>query len=74
MNNILKETRESMGLTQEQLSEKSAVSRQTISLIENNSLDNIKSNTMLKLAMALNRDVGEIFFKEYVVFTQQKEK
>lgn len=74
MKNILKETRESMGLTQEQLAEKSSISRQTISLIENDSLDNIKSTTMVKLAMALNRDVGDIFFKEYVVFTQQKEK
>lgn len=74
MKNILKDTRESLGLTQEQLAEKSNVSRQTISMIENNSLDNIKSTTMLKLAMALNRDVGDIFFREYVVFTQQKKK
>ena len=61
-------------MTQEELSKKSNVARQTISLIENHSLDKIESKTMLKLATALNCDVGDIFFKENVVFTQQKEK
>ena len=62
MNNLLKSKREEAGLTQEQLSKKSNVSRQTISMIENNLIDNIESKTMYKLATALNYDVGDIFF------------
>ena len=71
MQNKLKKIREDKQYTQEMLAEKSNVSRQTISLIENNQLDNIESRTMFKLATALNCDIGDIFFKENVVFTQQ---
>lgn len=71
MNNLLKEKREELKLTQEQLAKLSNVSRQTISLLENNALENVESKTMLKLALALNCDVGDIFFKENVVLTQQ---
>lgn len=73
MNNKVKEFRQAQGLSQEELSIKSGVSRPTISMIETNTLDNIESKTMLKLAKALNCDIGDIFFKENVVFTQQKE-
>lgn len=73
MNNKIKEFRQAQGLSQEELSIKSGVSRSTISMIETNTLDNIESKTMLKLAKALNCDIGDIFFKENVVFTQQKE-
>ena len=62
MNNKLKELRLKQGLSQEELSIKSGVSRPTISMIETNSLDNIESKTMLKLATALNCDIGDIFF------------
>lgn len=72
MKNLLKEKREEKGMSQNDLSEKSGVSRQTISAIENQSLNNIESKTMVKLALALECDVGDIFFKENVVFTQQK--
>ena len=74
MNNSLKQKREELGLTQEELARISNVSRQTISMIENNSLNYIKSLTMLKLATALKCDIGDIFSKENVVFTQQDEK
>ena len=73
MNNKIKEFRQAQGLSQEELSIKSGVSRPTISMIETNTLDNIESKTMLKLAKALNCDIGDIFFKENVVLTQQKE-
>ena len=73
MNNKIKEFRQAQGLSQDELSIKSGVSRPTISMIETNTLDNIESKTMLKLAKALNCDIGDIFFKENVVFTQQKE-
>lgn len=72
MNNKIKEFRQAQGLSQEELSVKSGVSRPTISMIETNTLDNIESKTMLKLAKALNCDIGDIFFKENVVLTQQK--
>lgn len=74
MKNLLKDKREEKGMSQSDLSEKSGVSRQTISAIENQSLDNIESKTMVKLALALECDVGDIFFKENVVFTQQSEE
>lgn len=71
MQNSVKEKREELGLTQEELSIKSGVSRPTISMIENNALENIESKTMLRLAKALDCDIGDIFFKEKVVLTQQ---
>ena len=71
MQNSVKEKREELGLTQEELSIKSGVSRPTISMIENNALENIESKTMLRLAKAVDCDIGDIFFKEKVVFTQQ---
>lgn len=74
MKNTVKERREELNLSQTELATKSKVSRQTISLIENNNLENIESKTMIKIAMALNCDVGDIFFKENVVLTQQKEE
>lgn len=74
MNNKLKEIRQKLKMSQEELSIKSGVSRPTISMIETNSLDNIESKTMLKLATALNCDIGDIFFKENVVFSQQTKK
>lgn len=73
MKNSLRQRREELGLTQEELSIKANVSRPTISMIETNSLDNIESKTMLKLAIALNCDIGDIFFKDVVVLTQQVE-
>jgi len=73
MKNKLKEYRDKLNMTQEQLAEKSGVSRQTISQIENGYLTNIESKTMFSLSTALNCDIGDIFFKENVVFTQQKE-
>ena len=73
MNNKLRELRLEKGLSQEKLAEISGVSRPTISMIETNTLDNIESKTMLRLAIALNCDIGDIFFKEKVVLTQQEE-
>lgn len=74
MKNSLKEKREYMNMTQEELSRISGVSRTTISLIETGNLKNLESKTMLKLAIALGLDVGDIFFKENVVFKQQSNK
>lgn len=74
MENLVRKKREEMNMTQEELANKSNVSRTTISQIENNLLNNIESKTMFKLATALNCDIGDIFFKENVVFAQQKQE
>lgn len=62
MGNKLKEAREAAHLTQEQLSEKSGISRTTISAIENNTERATTSKTLLALAKALNTTVKQIFF------------
>ncbi len=62
MGNKLKQTREKIGMTQEELAEKSGVSRSTISAIENNQNRTASSKTLLALAKALNTTVNRIFF------------
>lgn len=74
MKNSVKVRRNELNMSQVELALKANVSRQTLSLIENNKLDNIESKTMLKIAIALKCDIGDIFFKENVVFTQQNTK
>ncbi len=58
----LKEIREEAGLTQEELAEKSGVSRVTISLIENGRADCVKTQTLTRLADALSKKPTELFF------------
>ena len=58
----IKEVRESKNMTQEELADKSGVSRGTISALENGSLRNTTSKTLLKLAQALDTSVECIFF------------
>lgn len=62
LNNCLREKRLDVGLSQEELSEKSGVSRATISSIENNNCVDVKSSTLIALADALNCRVSDIFF------------
>lgn len=62
MGNKLKEAREACGMTQEELSEKSGISRTTISGIENNQDKVTSTKTLLALAKALNTTVNRIFF------------
>ena len=49
----LKETRESKGMSQEQLAQKSGVSRVTISNLETGKQKSASSDTLLKLSSAL---------------------
>ena len=72
MKNKVKETRLSLKMTQQELSKRANISRPTISEIENNKLSIIKSDTMFKIAMALGKDIGDIFFTESVLLTQQE--
>lgn len=58
----LKKVREEKRMTQEELAEKSGVSRPTIVAIEGDKVTDVKASTLLKLAAALEVPVSEIFF------------
>lgn len=62
MNFRLREVREEVGFTQEELAEKSGVSRVTISLIESGRINCVKTDTLVKLADALGKSVKALFF------------
>lgn len=64
MKNKVKEARESKGMSQEELSKKSTVSRTIISELENGKTDVITNTTLEKIAGALNMKVIDIFFTE----------
>lgn len=62
----IKERREALKMSQEELAEKSNVSRATISSLENNPDCNTSTKTLQRIACALNTTVGELFFAESV--------
>ena len=62
----IKELREAMKMTQEELAEKSGVSRVTISALENGIDRTTTSKTLVKLAQALDTTVDRIFFTKGV--------
>ena len=62
----LREIREERKMTQEELEEKSGVSRQTISAIENNRVKNVMGGTLLSLANALGTTIDNLFFEHAV--------
>ena len=62
----IKEYREAANMTQEELAEKSGISRGTISALENGTARNTTSKTLLQIAKALNATVEQIFFAETV--------
>lgn len=62
----IKEVREARGLTQEELAEKSGVSRGTISALENGAVRTTTTKTLVKLALALGVSVDQIFFSNSV--------
>lgn len=66
MGHKLKIFRLQRNMTQEELSERSGVSRQTISSIENEGVGAATTKTLAKLAEALETTVGELFFKDSV--------
>ena len=57
----IKDIRESLGMTQEQLAEKSGVSRTIISGLENGTARATTTKTLLKIASALDTTVDRIF-------------
>ena len=62
----VKELGEAKGMTQEELEKKSGVSRQSISAIENNKVEQVKSGTLLAIAEALETTIDNLFFKNAV--------
>ena len=60
----IKERREELRMTQEELANKSGVSRQTISALENDKYDNVLVGTLAAIAMALDTTVDKIFYPE----------
>lgn len=60
----IKERREELGLSQEELSKRSGISRQTISNIENGKFNDVLTGTILSLANAMETTVDKlVFFK-----------
>ncbi len=63
MESKLKKARKEKGLTQEELAEKSGVSRGTIVALENEQNNVVtKTSTLVKIATALESTVADIFF------------
>lgn len=56
----VRELREELGLSQEELSQKAEVSRTIISGLESGTIEVTTTNTLLKLADALGRKVQDI--------------
>ncbi len=61
MKNRIKDIRLEEGLTQEDLSKKSGVSRTILSGLENGTTESITTDTMLSISKALDREVSDIF-------------
>ena len=66
MGSKIKERREAMRMTQEELSVKSRVSRGTISALENGTDRNTTTKTLLNIARALDTTVDRLFYPESV--------
>lgn len=62
----IREAREELRMTQEELAKKSGVSRGIISALESNRRQSTSTKTLLKIANALNTTVDQIFFAESV--------
>lgn len=62
LGNKLREYRESIGMTQVELAEKSKVSRVTISQLEQGIERNTTTKTLSRIAKALDTTVEHIFF------------
>lgn len=61
LKNKVKEYRDKLGMSQEELSEKSGVARTIISRIENNQATDVKLSTLLAISSALHQPLSNIF-------------
>lgn len=62
----IKEYREALGMTQEELSRKAKVSRTIISGLESGTTKVTTTDTLIKIANALNKKVSDIFYENFV--------
>ena len=62
----IKEIREQKKMSQEELEQKSGISRQTISAIENGRAGDVKVGTLRALANALDTTIDNLFFETAV--------
>ena len=62
----VREIREQKKMSQEELEQKSGISRQTISAIENNRAGDVKVGTLRALANALETTIDGLFFEKAV--------
>lgn len=60
----IRERREELRMTQEELAQKAGVSRQTISSLETGKYDNVLVSTLAAIALALDTTVDKIFYPE----------
>lgn len=60
----IKERREELRMTQEELAAKAGISRQTISSLENNRYENVMVGTLAAIAVALDTTVDKIFYPD----------
>ncbi len=60
----IRERREELKMTQDELAQKSGVSRQTISSIETGKYENVLVGTLAAIATALDTTVDKIFYPE----------
>lgn len=58
----IKECREEIGISQEELAKRAKISRTTLSGLESGTLKTTTTDTLLKIARALNKKVSDIFF------------
>lgn len=63
MNYRIKELREEKNMSQEVLSEKAGVSRTIISGLESGTIKETSTKTLRKIAIALEKNVSDIFFE-----------
>ena len=66
MGNRIKERREKLGMTQEDLAQASGISRATISALESGVEKNTTTKTLLAIADALKTTVDRLFFARTV--------
>lgn len=58
----IKECREELGISQEELAKRAKISRTTLSGLESGTIKTTTTETLLKISKALNKKVTDIFF------------
>ena len=60
----IRECRENIGISQEELAKRARISRTTLSGLESGTIKTTTTSTLLKIAEALDRKVTDIFFSD----------